>query len=71
MLVRFLAVIFFIQQALRHSLHQGDKRDVYTYLTFLFLGISELCLTSNRVIQLCLDANTRLGIGPDITQGSH
>jgi len=48
--MRFFAVIFFIQQALRHSLHQGDKRDVYTYLTFLFLGISELCLTSNRVL---------------------
>ena len=71
MMVRFVAVIFFIHQAVRHSLYQGEKRDVYTYLTFLFLAISELCLTSNRVLQLCLDANAKLGIGPEISKNSH
>ena len=49
---RYIVVGIFIYQAVMHSRYQGEKRDKLTYLTFLFLAISQLFLCTNLVLQL-------------------
>ena len=41
MMIRFIAIFYFILMAIKHSKYQGDKKDKYTYLTFVFLAISQ------------------------------
>jgi len=41
MLIRFIAIFYFILMAIQYSKFQGDKKDKYTYLTFVFLAISQ------------------------------
>jgi hypothetical protein len=42
MLIRFFAILYFILMAIKHSKFQGEKKDIFTYLTFVFLAISQL-----------------------------
>ena len=66
-MIRYIAVFFFISQTIKHSQHQGDQKDVFTLLTFLFLSISELCLTTTRVITLLTTHNSCVGFGFTLT----
>ena len=52
LVVRFFAIIYFLQQAYTHSRYQGEKQDVYTFATFLFLGLSLITFFVNRLSQL-------------------
>jgi preprotein translocase subunit YajC len=38
--IRFIAIFYFILMSIQHSKYQGEKRDKFTYFTFLFLAIS-------------------------------
>jgi hypothetical protein len=67
MFIRYLAVFFFISQTVKHFKNQGDKKDVFTYLTFLFLSISELCLTTSRVLILLTSHQSCVGFGINLT----
>ena len=42
--IRFIVIFYFVLMSIQHSKYQGEKKDKYTYLTFLFLAISETCL---------------------------
>lgn len=45
MIARFMAIVYFLKQAVLHyRRYQGEKRDNYTFCTFLFLGLSVTCL---------------------------
>lgn len=50
--VRLLAILYFLTQVVRHARYQGDKRDLYTVLTFLFLGLSLMCFFVFRVCKI-------------------
>jgi hypothetical protein len=50
-----------------HSKFQGEKRDKFTFLTFLFLAISQLFLCTNLVLQLYQDLYDSLWPGHDIS----
>ena len=50
--VRFLAIIYYIFQAWLHSQFSRDKRDPYTFASFLCLGISLILFFTNRLSQL-------------------
>jgi hypothetical protein len=52
LVVRFFAIIYFLTQAYTHSRYQGEKQDVYTFATFLFLGLSLITFFVNRLSQL-------------------
>ena len=49
---RLWAIVYFVLQTVRHSRYQGDKKDPYTFATFLFLGLSLICFFANRFSQL-------------------
>lgn len=49
---RFVAIIYFNYQAWNHFRYQGDKRDPYTIITFLFLGLSLVFFFLNRISHL-------------------
>ena len=49
LIARFLAIIYFTVQTVRHSRYQGEKRDIYTYYTFLFLVSSHIMFFANRL----------------------
>ena len=40
LVLRLFALLYFIIITYKHSCNQGEKKDNYTTLTFLFLGIS-------------------------------
>ncbi len=40
-LIRFIAIFYFILMSIQHCKYQGEKRDKFTFLTFLFLAISQ------------------------------
>jgi hypothetical protein len=52
LVVRFFAIIYFLTQAYTHSRYQGEKQDLYTFATFLFLGLSLITFFVNRLSQL-------------------
>ena len=52
LVVRFFAIIYFLAQAYTHSRYQGEKQDVYTFATFLLLGLSLITFFVNRLSQL-------------------
>ncbi len=47
--VRFVAIIYFIFQAWLHSQYSKEKRDPYTFYSFLFLGLSLILFFINRL----------------------
>jgi hypothetical protein len=47
--VRFVAIIYFIFQAWLHSQFSKEKRDPYTFYSFLFLGLSLILFFLNRL----------------------
>ena len=51
-----------------HSRYQGEKRDKFTYLTFLFLAISQLSLCTNLVLQLYTDLSNSIQPGYFISE---
>lgn len=63
LIARFLAIIYFMMQAIQHFRHHGDKKDPYTFWTFFFLGFSLICFFINRLSQLA--ENTVVAIYQD------
>jgi len=49
LVVRFFAIIYFCMQAYTHSRYQGEKQDIYTFATFLCLGLSLITFFVNRL----------------------
>ena len=47
---RIVFLILFIRQALKHTKYQGNKSDIYTIITFMFLAISIIFFICNRII---------------------
>lgn len=53
MMIRLIAIIYFIRQARMHRKNSSEgSRDNYTYLTFVFLGISSISLFLSRLIYM-------------------
>jgi hypothetical protein len=53
MIVRLIAIIYFIRQARMHRKNSSEgSQDNYTYLTFVFLGISSISLFLSRLIYM-------------------
>ena len=53
MMIRLIAIIYFIRQALMHRKNSSEgNRDNYTFLTFVFLGISSISLFLSRLIYM-------------------
>jgi len=67
MAIRYTAVFFFIHQTIKHWKLQGEKKDIFTLLTFLFLSISELSLTTTRVLSLLFTHNSCVDFGFSLT----
>jgi hypothetical protein len=52
MLIRLYALIYFIREAKHHYHAQKEYRDPYTFMTFLLLGISSICLFVARLVYM-------------------
>jgi len=52
MIVRLIAIIYFIRQAKRYANESKESRDSYTILTFLLIGISSICLFIGRAVYM-------------------
>jgi hypothetical protein len=53
MTIRLIAIVYFITQARIHRKNSSEgNRDNYTYLTFVFLGISSISLFLSRLIYM-------------------
>ena len=53
MMIGLIAIIYFIRQALIHCKNSSEgNRDNYTFLTFVFLGISSISLFLSRLIYM-------------------
>ena len=53
MIVRLIAIIYFIRQARMHRNNSSEGcQDNYTFMTFVFLGISSISLFLSRLIYM-------------------
>ena len=46
-IIRIFAIIYFFRETLRYYRFQGEQKDPYTILTFLFLALSIILLFFN------------------------
>jgi hypothetical protein len=56
LIVRFLAIIYFMVMAYRHFRVQKDQRDMYTFYSFVFLALSLILFFGNRMSRLLEDS---------------
>jgi len=52
MVIRLIAIIYFITQAIIHAKKGKENQDIYTFMTFLLLGISSISLFFGRLIYM-------------------
>ena len=50
MIIRLIAIVYFISQACKHAKKSKENQDIYTYTTFVLLSISSICLFLGRLI---------------------
>ena len=51
-IVRIFAIIYFFRETLRYYRFQGEQKDPYTILTFLFLALSIILLFLHRTSEI-------------------
>ena len=49
---RVVAAIYFILMTWKHLNYQGDRRDKFTYYTFMLLGLSVLSLVAYHISEI-------------------